>query len=133
LQEQVSVDFVEVISENYMVDGGNPLRVLENVRERTPVILHGVSMSVGSADGLDSDYLLRLKQLAAANRAAVGIRPYLLDTHERAQQPRPAAAALHPRSTAGGLRQHPPRSGNTRSGAGAGKPLELPHCFPATK
>jgi uncharacterized protein (UPF0276 family) len=65
LSGDVPVDFVEVISENYMVDGGNPLRVLESVREQTPVILHGVSMSIGSADGLDSDYLLRLKKLAA--------------------------------------------------------------------
>ncbi|MGB7418590.1 MAG: DUF692 domain-containing protein [Erythrobacter sp.] len=60
----VPVDFVEVISENYMVDGGKPLRILEQVRCELPVILHGVSLSVGSADGLDLDYLARLKQLA---------------------------------------------------------------------
>ncbi|MEE4277269.1 MAG: DUF692 domain-containing protein [Halieaceae bacterium] len=60
----VAVDFVEVISENYMVDGGNPLRVLEAVRRDIPVMLHGVSMSLGSADGLDFDYLARLKKLA---------------------------------------------------------------------
>ena len=57
------VDFIEVISENYMVDGGKPLRVLEQLRERHPVILHGVSMSVGSASGLDRDYLDKLKRL----------------------------------------------------------------------
>jgi len=64
LETDVPVDFVEVISENYMVDGGKPLRVLEQVRARLPVILHGVSMSVGSAHGLDHDYLARLRQLA---------------------------------------------------------------------
>ena len=45
------VDFVEVISENFMVEGGRPLDVLRAVRERHPVALHGVSMSIGSADG----------------------------------------------------------------------------------
>lgn len=63
LSETVPVDFVEVISENYMVDGGRPLRILEQVRERHPVIIHGVSMSIGSALGLDEDYLGKLKRL----------------------------------------------------------------------
>ncbi|TNE33844.1 MAG: DUF692 domain-containing protein [Alphaproteobacteria bacterium] len=63
LDGDVPVDFIEVISENYMVDGGKPLRVLEQLRERHPVILHGVSMSVGSASGLDRDYLDKLKRL----------------------------------------------------------------------
>lgn len=60
----VPVDFVEIISENYMVDGGNPLRVLDQVRAKLPVIMHGVSMSIGSAHGLDRDYLERLRALA---------------------------------------------------------------------
>lgn len=60
----VDVDFVEVISENFMIDGGRPLRVLEQVRQKLPVILHGVSMSIGSAHGLDRDHLGRLKALA---------------------------------------------------------------------
>ena len=63
LESHVEVDFVEVISENYMIDGGKALRVLEDVRARHPVIIHGVSMSIGSAQGLDADYLDRLKQL----------------------------------------------------------------------
>ncbi|WFL76081.1 DUF692 domain-containing protein [Altererythrobacter arenosus] len=63
LDGEVAVDFVEVISENYMVDGGKPLRVLEEVREKHPVILHGVSMSIGSAGGVDAGYLDKLKQL----------------------------------------------------------------------
>lgn len=64
LDGDVPVDFVEIISENYMVDGGNPLRVLEQLRAKMPVIMHGVSMSIGSAHGLDRDYLERLKALA---------------------------------------------------------------------
>lgn len=64
LDSDVPVDFVEVISENFMVDGGQPLHILRQVRERHPVILHGVSMSIGSADGLNRDYLLRLRALA---------------------------------------------------------------------
>src|SRR5512143_3824448 len=57
------VDFVEVISENFMVRGGRPLHVLDAVRERYPVAMHGVSMSIGSADGVNPDYLRRLKVL----------------------------------------------------------------------
>ena len=64
LEKEVPVDFVEVISENYMVEGGKPLRILEDIRAKHPVILHGVSMSIGSAHGLDEDYLNRLKALA---------------------------------------------------------------------
>ena len=64
LEGDVPVDFVEVISENYMVEGGKPLRILEQVRAKHPVILHGVSMSIGSAHGLDHDYLAKLKALA---------------------------------------------------------------------
>ncbi len=60
----VRVDFVEVISENFMVEGGRPRDILRRVRARHPVALHGVSMSIGSADGLDRDYLRRLRALA---------------------------------------------------------------------
>ena len=63
LETAVLVDFVEVISENFMVDGGQPRRILRTVRENYPVALHGVSMSVGSADGVDPDYLARLRAL----------------------------------------------------------------------
>ncbi|WP_233848855.1 MNIO family bufferin maturase [Paraburkholderia sp. HD33-4] len=63
LETAVPVDFVEVISENFMVEGGQPRDILRRVRERHPVALHGVSMSIGSADDLDRDYLRRLKAL----------------------------------------------------------------------
>jgi uncharacterized protein (UPF0276 family) len=60
------VDWFEVISENYMVDGGKPLHYLHRIRERYPLVMHGVSLSIGGSDPLDRDYLRRLKQLAAA-------------------------------------------------------------------
>lgn len=63
LETRIGVDFVEVISENFMIDGGRPRRILREVRERYPVALHGVSMSLGSADGLDGAYLARLRAL----------------------------------------------------------------------
>lgn len=63
LAHAVDVDFVEVISENFMVDGGRALRVLSQVRARYPVILHGVSLSVGSVEGVDPAYLERLRRL----------------------------------------------------------------------
>lgn len=63
LDRGVPVDFVEVISENFMIDGGRPRHILRQIRERYRVALHGVSMSIGSADGLDRDYLRRLRQL----------------------------------------------------------------------
>jgi uncharacterized protein len=63
LDHRAELGFVEVISENFMIDGGRPLWVLERVRDHLPVALHGVSMSIGSADGLDRAYLKRLRQL----------------------------------------------------------------------
>jgi len=63
LETDVPVDFVEVISENFMVAGGRPRHILRKVRERHPVALHGVSLSVGSAHGIDADYLVRLHAL----------------------------------------------------------------------
>lgn len=64
LSGSVDVDFLEVVSENFMVAGGKPRQVLETVRTHYPVILHGVSMSLGSADGIDAEYLRRLRTLA---------------------------------------------------------------------
>jgi uncharacterized protein (UPF0276 family) len=58
-------DWFEVISDNFMVPGGNPRRVLRAVRERWPVVLHGVSLSLGSVDPLDARYLDDLAALAA--------------------------------------------------------------------
>jgi uncharacterized protein len=64
LAREVPVDFAEIISENFMATGGQALRTLEQVRERYPVAMHGVSMNIGAAQGLDRSYLRELKALA---------------------------------------------------------------------
>ncbi|HTY55702.1 MAG TPA: DUF692 domain-containing protein [Candidatus Binataceae bacterium] len=64
LETNPKMDWFEVISENFMVDGGRPLEVLEGVRNNYPIVLHGVSLSIGSSDPLDRDYLRKLAALA---------------------------------------------------------------------
>lgn len=59
------VDWFEVITENHLVAGGRPLHVLDRVRERWPVAMHGVSLSIGSIAPLDAGYLERVRGLAA--------------------------------------------------------------------
>ena len=66
VESRPAVDWFEVISENFMVAGGNPRRVLESVRRDYPLVLHGVSLSIGSADPLDERYLDELDALARA-------------------------------------------------------------------
>lgn len=60
---RLGVDWFEAISENYMVPGGRPLRMLDAVRSRFSIALHGVSMNVGSTDPLDDEHLARLAAL----------------------------------------------------------------------
>ncbi len=69
-QGRLGVDWFEALSENYMVPGGRPLRMLDAVREHTPVALHGVSLNIGSSDELDGGYLDELACLADRCRAA---------------------------------------------------------------
>jgi len=64
------VDWFEAISENYMVPGGRPLAMLERVRERWPVVLHGVGLSIGGTEALDRDYLRDLERLIRRIRPA---------------------------------------------------------------
>lgn len=64
LDTHPAVDWFEVISENYMVPGGQPLRMLDRIAERYPVVMHGVSLSIASTQPLDFDYLAGLKALA---------------------------------------------------------------------
>jgi hypothetical protein len=66
-----AIDWFEILSENYMVDGGRPLAKLMAIRERYPMVMHGVSLSIGSTDPLDTDYLARLKALAARVEPAI--------------------------------------------------------------
>lgn len=63
LEHKPDVDWFEIISENYMVAGGKPLHYLDRIRADYPMVMHGVSLSIGGSDPLDQDYLHRLKQL----------------------------------------------------------------------
>jgi uncharacterized protein len=63
LKDLPQVDWFECISENFMIDGGKPMYHLDAVREHYPMILHGVSMNLGSSDDLDAKYLKRLRAL----------------------------------------------------------------------
>lgn len=69
LRDQPPVDFFEIISENFMGVRGHARHVLDRVAERHPVVMHGVSLSIGSTDPLDFEYLRALKQLADDIRA----------------------------------------------------------------
>ncbi|CAA0082395.1 Uncharacterised protein [BD1-7 clade bacterium] len=68
LNNDHNIDWFEILSENYMVAGGKPLYYLEAIRERHPVVMHGVSLSLGSADPLNQDYLKQLKKLTRIAR-----------------------------------------------------------------
>ncbi len=64
LQHRPAVDWFEVISENYIDSRGRARYVLSQIAEQYPVVMHGVSLSIGSSDPLDFDYLAKLKALA---------------------------------------------------------------------
>lgn len=63
LSTSPAVDFFEIISEDYMIEGGNPLYFLDKIREKYPIVMHGVSMSIAGTDKLDLNYLNQLKIL----------------------------------------------------------------------
>jgi uncharacterized protein (UPF0276 family) len=65
LNDRPDIDWLEIISENYMVEGGKPLYYLDRIRELYPMVMHGVSMSIGSTAPLNLDYLADLKRLIA--------------------------------------------------------------------
>jgi uncharacterized protein len=75
LNEPHAIDWLEVITENYLVPGGKPLHYLERIRERFPLVMHGVSLSIGSTDPVDLDYLAGVKALAAR------IEPHWISDH----------------------------------------------------
>jgi uncharacterized protein len=68
------VDWFEIISENFMIDGGSPLRALDQILERYRVVQHGVSMYFGSAEPLNREHLRRLKALVKRTKT-----PWLTD------------------------------------------------------
>lgn len=65
LAERPRVDWFEVLTENYLVAGGKPWYFLARIREHYPIAMHGVSLSIGSTDALDREYLGQVKSLAA--------------------------------------------------------------------
>jgi len=75
LEHWPTVDWFEIISENYLDSQGRPRAVLDQIAERYPVVTHGVSLSIGSTADLDLDYLQRLKRLAER------IRPVWISDH----------------------------------------------------
>jgi len=75
LEQPPAVDWVEATSENYMARGGRPLAVLEKVRRDLPVVLHGVSLSIGSTDEINQRYLRELRGLVDR------IQPALVSDH----------------------------------------------------
>jgi uncharacterized protein len=58
------VDWLEIVSDNYLVPGGKPLHFLDTLRDQYPMVMHGVAMSIGSVAGPDAAYLQRIKALA---------------------------------------------------------------------
>ena len=64
LNESPAVDWFEIISENYLIPGGKPLHYLDRIRERYPMVMHGVSLSIGSQDALNREYLKQLRALS---------------------------------------------------------------------
>jgi uncharacterized protein (UPF0276 family) len=65
LEHWPAVDWFEVISENFMDSSGRARYVLDQIAERYPTVMHGVSLSIGSTDPLNLEYLAKLKRLAA--------------------------------------------------------------------
>src|SRR5579862_5438964 len=75
LEHHPKVDWFEIISENFMDSGGRPRYVLEQIAERYPVVMHGVSLSIGSTDPLNFEYLERLRRLADV------VKPHWVSDH----------------------------------------------------
>jgi uncharacterized protein len=75
LNEPHAIDWLEIITENYLVPGGKPLHFLERLRRRFPLVMHGVSLSIGSTDPIDRDYLAQVRALAKR------IEPHWISDH----------------------------------------------------
>jgi uncharacterized protein (UPF0276 family) len=108
LSKKPLVDWFEVISENYMVDAGRPLAVLDAIAEQYQIVQHGVAMYFGTADRLSREHLNRLKTLVKRTKT-----PFLSDhlcwgsvdgtyTHDLLPMPYTFAAA---KKTAANVRQ----------------------------
>lgn len=64
LNDSPAIDWFEIVSENFLVPGGRPLHYLDRIRSRYPLVMHGVSLSIGSQDPLNREYLKQLRTLA---------------------------------------------------------------------
>lgn len=73
--DDAAVDWLEIVSENYMVEGGRPLAMLDRIAERWPLAMHGVALNIGGSDPLDRDYLRALSKLAKR------VHPALVSDH----------------------------------------------------
>jgi len=101
LADRPAIDFFEVLTENYLVPGGKPLHYLERIRAQYPVVMHGVSLSIGSTAPLDFDYLRALRGLAQRIEPA-WISDHLcwtgvdgINLHDLMPMPYTAAALAH--------------------------------------
>jgi uncharacterized protein len=65
LETKPPLDWFEILTENYLIPGGKPLYYLDKIRADYPIVMHGVSLSIGSTDPFDQDYLTQLKNLAS--------------------------------------------------------------------
>src|SRR6266481_4668895 len=75
LDRTAPVDWLEILTENYLIPGGPPLHHLKRAVERYPLVMHGVSLSLGSTDPIDYDYLAEVRQLAA------WVQPHWISDH----------------------------------------------------
>lgn len=69
LDQKPRIDWFEVLTENYLIPGGKPLYYLDKIKELYPMVMHGVSLSIGSTDPIDLDYLKQVKDLAKRTNA----------------------------------------------------------------
>ena len=74
-----AVDWFEIISENYMIEGGQPLYMLDRICERYPVVMHGVSLSIASTAPLDLEYLGGAEEACRAREPEMDLRSFVLD------------------------------------------------------
>jgi uncharacterized protein (UPF0276 family) len=65
LNDRAGIDWVEILTDNYLVPGGKPLHYLARIREQFPIAMHGVALSIGSTEALDREYLGQVRALAA--------------------------------------------------------------------
>lgn len=75
INQSQNVDWLEILTDNYLVPGGKPLYYLDRIREHYPMVMHGVAMNIGSSDPLDLDYIHSVKTLAQR------VQPKLISDH----------------------------------------------------